>query len=1242
MEAGAPQTLDGTRASHPPCYKTYPSSRSGTQKGDGGCLNLSCFCEPRVVWYSVLSARFLLMNHSPHSFRFLTIPFIWILSGHAFAKDISFSRDIRPILSDMCLKCHGPDDKGRKGGLQLDDRAHALKGGKSGEPAIVEGKPEISEIIKRMHSTDPDEMMPPPSMKKSLTPQQIALFEQWIAEGAKYEKHWAFQAPTLPPVPAVIGAVANPIDAFVLEKLNDVGLKPSAPAEKSALLRRVSIDLIGLQPTTEELTAFLADNSPDAYAKAVDRLLASPRYGERWGRKWLDLARYADTNGYEKDRARTIWPYRDWVIKALNADMPFDQFTIEQIAGDLLPNATTDQRIATGFHRNTMLNEEGGIDPLEFRFNAMTDRVATTGAAWLGLTLQCCQCHTHKYDPILHHDYFSIMAFLNNADEPEVEIRDADYDRKATERAAKADRLLADLAKKWPTPDVAVAWQTPTPTVNTEPADPARVLPDGSVLCTTAGPAKVTTSLNFTVTRGNFTSLKLEALTDDAIKGKGPGRTPHGNFVVSEIEVYVAGKLVRLQQPTSTAEQNGYPVTSAVDGNPNTGWGIDVPGKNIRSNQAATFALETPITAASDVRVVLKQFQGGHHTIGRIKVSLGSPQQPGLNVAQLQAKAIDAAFHTWLKSQREKTARWQVVAPSEATSNSPLLTIESDASVFASGDITKMDTYELKFRNLPANITGVRLEALPDDRLPAHGPGMAYYEGPKGDFFLGEFKLSSGGQSIKLTKGTESYSKNNFGGGASAQAAIDGNPETGWTCAGREGQAHEAVFTLEKPLTTPELNLTMMFGRHYACSLGKFRVSFTTQSGDIAASAAAQEVQALLHKSAPTDGEMQRLRQEFLYTAPELANERKEIENLRKPASVLTSLVFKERPVNNPRPTFLHNRGEFTQPTERVSAGVMAFLNPLPPGAPKDRLTFAKWLVSRESPLTARVVVNRAWGTFFGRGIVKTQEDFGFQSDPPSHQQLLDWLAIRFMDDGWSFKKLHRLLVTSTTYQQASNSRAEAVEKDAENKFLWRGPRLRLESEVLRDTALRASGLLSEKMFGPGVFPPQPASITTEGTYGGFNWVASTGEDRYRRTIYTYTKRTAPFAFSTTFDAPTGEACLVRRDMSNTPLQALTMLNDVIIMEAAQALGKRLTEASGGVNEKLTDAYLRCFSRPPTADELASVADFYGKQQARFAASADTAKQVAGDGPPATVAERAAWTAVARALLNLDEFVTKS
>jgi hypothetical protein len=519
---------------------------------------------------------------------------------------------------------------------------------------------------------------------------------------------------------------------------------------------------------------------------------------------------------------------------------------------------------------------------------------------------------------------------------------------------------------------------------------------------------------------------------------------------------------------------------------------------------------------------------------------------------------------------------------------------------------------------------------------------MAYYEGPKGDFLLGEFQLTADGQPVKIAKASQSYAKNHFGSQAEASFAIDGNPETGWSCAEGQGRAHEAVFQLEKPLTASSLNLTMMFGRHYACSLGKFRISLTTQSGEVVASQVSSDVQPLIHKPDRTEAETQLLRNEFLLNAPELVASRKEIDELRRPQSFLTSLVLQERPAENPRRTFIHNRGEWTQPTDAVEPAVLSILNPLPAGAPKNRLGFARWLVSRENPLTARVVVNRAWATFFGRGIVKTQEDFGFQSSPPSHPQLLDWLAIRFMDDGWSFKKLHRLIVTSQTYKQSSSSTAVGEEKDPENILLWRGPRLRLDAEEVRDSALRSAGILSNKMLGPSVFPPQPASVTTEGTYGALAWNTSTGEDRYRRSLYTFAKRTAPFAFANTFDAPTGEACIVNRDKSNTPLQALSLLNDVTIIEAAQALGKHLMETPGTPEQLISEAFVRCFSRSPSPEELAAVLDFYQKQQQRFIAAPESAKSLAGNGPAETIIPRAAWTAVARALMNMDEFVTKS
>lgn len=1000
--------------------------------------------------------------------------FFFCLAIGAHADDPSFSRDVRPILSDMCFKCHGPDEKGRKGELLLSELDGALKGGKSGAAAIVPGKPSQSEIIKRLHSEDPDEQMPPPATNKVMTPEQIGVLEKWIAGGAKYEKHWAFQAPVAAPVPK--SEATHPLDAFIQSTLAKSGLKPSPEANKVALFRRVSFDLSGLPPSAEDLASYLADESPDAYEKAVDRLLASPQYGERWARKWLDLARYADTNGYEKDNPRTIWPYRDWVIKALNQDMPFDQFTVEQIAGDLLPNPTADQRIATGFHRNTMLNEEGGIDPLEYRFNAMVDRVATTGAAWLGLTLQCCQCHTHKYDPIPHREYYSMMAFLDNADEPELELTNPAQESEAAARLVKADELVASLPLKWP-----------------------------------------------------------------------------------------------VQAPATDSK-----------------------------------ASEEPTTATH------------------------------------RQESLDKAFSAWLVQQKSTTANWQVVTPLKATSNLPLLTIQADSTVFVSGDITKADTYQVDLGKPLEAVTAIRLEVLPDPRLPAHGPGMAYYEGPKGDFLLGEFQLTADGQPVKIAKASQSYAKNFYGTQTDASFAIDGNPETGWSCAEGQGRAHEAVFQLEKPLTASSLSLTMMFGRHYACSLGKFRISLTTQAGEVVASQVASQLQALVHKVDRTEAETQLLKNEFLLNAPELAAARKEIDELRRPASLLTSLVLQERPPENPRRTFIHNRGEWTQPTDPVEPAVLSILNPLPNGAPKNRLSFARWLVSRENPLTARVVVNRAWATFFGRGIVKTQEDFGFQSSPPSHPQLLDWLAIRFMDDGWSFKKLHRLIVTSQTYKQSSSSNSAGETVDPENILLWRGPRLRLDAEEVRDSALRSAGILSNKMLGPSVYPPQPASVTTEGAFGALSWIASTGEDRYRRSLYTFAKRTAPFAFANTFDAPTGEACIVRRDKSNTPLQALTLLNDVTIIEAAQALGKHLVETPGTPGQQATEAFQRCFSRAPGAQELTAVLDFYQRQNQRFTAAPDAAKSLAGDGPTESIIPRAAWTAVARALMNMDEFVTKS
>ena len=512
------------------------------------------------------------------------------------AAPINFNRDVRPILSENCFKCHGFDDKARKGKLRLDLRDTALKGGKSGDPAIVPGKPDDSELVRRIFSKDEDEMMPPSSVKAPVTEVQKQVLKQWIAEGAEYSAHWAFVAPVQATLPVVkqAGWAQNAIDSFVLARLEAEGLHPSKPADRYTLARRLYLDLIGLPPTPAEADAFVNDASPDAYAKLVEKLLASPRYGERWARRWLDLARYADTNGFEKDRPRSIWPYRDWVIKAFNADMPFDRFTVEQLAGDLLPNPTADQKIATGFHRNTMRNEEGGIDPLEYRFYSVIDRTNTTGTAWLGLTVGCAQCHTHKYDPITQKDYYSLAAFLNNCDEPEADLPSAEIGAKRAEIEKKIAAFKIDLPNQWPADEV--KWHSGGEA--TAAASKPQRQPDGSWRFTGPAPDKDSYGVSFDVAESTtIDRVRIEVLSD----GKtGPGRTPHGNFVLSSITYTVAPNGVvneigfsKFDRAEADFSQDQFQVENALKGVPNSGWAITPQEKK---SHTATFYLNKPIT----------------------------------------------------------------------------------------------------------------------------------------------------------------------------------------------------------------------------------------------------------------------------------------------------------------------------------------------------------------------------------------------------------------------------------------------------------------------------------------------------------------------------------------------------------------------------------------------------------------------------------------------------------------------
>lgn len=962
------------------------------------------------------------------------------------AQSPSYSRDVRPILSEACFACHGPDDRTRKADLRLD----------------VSGHGRAAELLARITATDPDEVMPPPHSGKVLKPAQIKTLTAWIDAGAPYEKHWAFVRPERPPIPDGAASPSDhPIDRFVQRRLEQHGLQPSAAADRMTLARRVYLDLIGLPPTPEQVDEFLQDDAPDAYERLVDQLLASPHYGERQARRWLDLARYADSNGYEKDRARSIWPYRDWVIRAFDAHMPYDEFVVRQLAGDMLPNATPDDHIATGFHRNTMLNEEGGIDPLEFRFHAMTDRVATTGSVFLGLTMGCAQCHTHKYDPITHREYYGLMAYFDDVDEPDYQVPDAAADERLTKNRQLAHQQLADLWQQWPA------------------------------------------------------------------------------------------------------------------------------------------------------------------------VANGTDSMAGITVR-------DERFMAWLQELRARVVRWRATRIKRATSNLPTLTPLDDdpGTVVASGDTTKHDTYRIELVPDEAPITAIRLEALPDVTLPAGGPGLTYYEGRQGDFFLSEFHVYQGdgdaAAKVEIGSTSENYANNQYGrNAADATAAVDGDLQTGWSTHTRNGERHVAVFVPATPIQPgARVTIEMHFGRHFASSLGRFRLSVTDSAGGAKALAlpfdnlGTDEALLLRPDAELGDAEQLRLREAFLLEASEVAEQAKKVRGLLTRDEHALTLVMQERPQGRGRTTHRHHRGEFLQPREPVEPHLLAALGAT--SMPKDRLELARWLVSRDNPLAGRVAVNREWAVLFGEGLVATAGDFGAQGAAPSHPELLDWLAVEFMETGWSLQRLQRLLVTSQTYRQSAAVRPMDLELDPENRWLARATRRRLDAEVLRDAALVAAGKLSPTRFGAPVRPPQPPGVT-EIAFGRPNWHADRGDARFRRSLYTFQKRTAPFAFYTTFDAPSGESCVVQREASDTPLQALSLLNDPMMVELHEAFGAAL--AARAATTDLEATFIRAFrqvcTRTPDEDEVASLRAFWQRQAERS--------------DPET-----AWSAMARALLCLDEAVTRS
>jgi mono/diheme cytochrome c family protein len=1013
-------------------------------------------------------------------------------------QEVDFAREVRPILEAKCFSCHGP--KKQQADLRLDDKARAFRGGSEG-PAIIAGKASSSRLIDRIKAdADPEEAMPPRGER--LTTDQVGLIARWIDQGAKWPDeassgsatHWAFVAPTRPTLPQVSDEnwIKNPVDRFVLAKLDAEKLRPSPEADRPTLIRRVSLDLIGLPPTPAEVDAFVSDQSPEAYEKVVERLLDSPHYGERWGRHWLDAARYADTDGFEKDKTRHVWFYRDWVINALNRDLPYDQFIIEQIAGDLLPGATQDQVVATGYLRNSMVNEEGGVDPEQFRMEAMFDRVDAIGKGILGLTVQCAQCHTHKFDPISHEEYYKLFAFLNNDDEPSRvvytpdELKNiAEIRRKIAEAEARLqhanptwrdrmDRWEADRARahqpKW------TNVQAPFEDISTG-GQKYLLLPDGSFRAAGYAPTKHTGKFTVKVNLPRITAVKLELMNDSNLPASGPGRSRWGTCALTEfkleaqlntrVPVKFASVVADFEQAETPLEpdyddRSGKrrvvgPASMAIDNNEETAWGIDAgPGRRNVPRQAI-FTLENPIESAEGVELTfsLAQNHGGWNSDDLMTNNLG----------RFRISVTDDAEATL-----DPTPAWVVEAL-----------------------------------------------AVPRDR---RSPGQVATIFSYGRTFVSE-----------------------------------------WT---PENEAIEALWN-------------------------------------------------------------------------------------EHPAGA-TTLVLQAR--TEARKTAILKRGDFLKPGKAVMPGVPAFLNPLPADASPDRLTFAHWLVDRKAPTTARSFVNRAWQAYFGTGLVATSEDLGTQAEAPSHPELLDWLAVEFMDKGWKVKDLHRLIVGSATYRQASKVTPDLLARDPYNRLVARASRLRVEGEIIRDIQLAASGLLNPALGGPSTMPPAPAFLfQPPASYAPFPWNEAKGPDRYRRGVYTWRRRSTPYPLLATFDVPEGNTACVRRVRSNTPLQALVTLNETLAIEAARALARKtLLEGGATDDDRITYAFRRCVGRAPTEAERTILLRLLEDQGQRFVSGVVNPWEIISgskvarpdDVPKGSSPEQwAAYTMVARVLLNLDETFTR-
>jgi hypothetical protein len=1138
-------------------------------------------------------------------------------AADAPGRTVDFNREIRPILSNYCFQCHGPDAKKRKGvskPLRLDTEEGAFAD-LGGYRAIERGKPEESALIERVTSDDAVDVMPPANTGKKLSAHEVELLTEWVKQGAPYAKHWSYTRVVRPPVPAVRDASwpRNPVDAFILARLEREGLRPSPEADRYALIRRLALDLTGLPPTWDEVERFVHDNSPDAYARLVDRLLDKSAYGEHWARMWLDLARYADSAGYADDPPRTIWAYRDYVIRAFNANKPFDQFTVEQIAGDLLPNPTEDQLVATAFHRNTLTNNEGGTNDEEFRNVAVVDRVNTTMAVWMGTTMACAQCHDHKYDPLTQKEYFQLFAFFNNTSD--ADLRDEspllslylpDQLRQKAAWEAEAARLETTL--RTPTPALRPgqerwekgladepAWAPLKPGAMKGRSGTAKfsALDDRSVRVESSAATDVYT-VELPDPPRRLAALRLEALPDDGLPGKGPGHAL-GNFVVSRVSATV-------NPPGGTRPAGRYVR-------------VELPGPQ-------------KILSLAEVQV----FSGSENVAPR-----GVAKQSSVAFDGPAKLAIDGNTDGRYTEARSTTHT--------ETTDSPWWEVD----LRESRPVDRIAVWNRTDNNLHTRLSDFTVTLLDEAHNPVWTQAVKPPPNPSASFAV------SPARPVPFSAALADYAQPLFE-AASVLNAKD-LTKAGWAVGGRTGQAHALTLVAASPVDVPPgatLTVTIEhLSKHPQHTLGRFRLAAADDPRVAEFARVPAEIRAALKTPAaerPVDRQAQVDRYYAAEVAPELKPARERLAALKKQLAALkpgtTVPVMREQPANARRKTNVQMRGNFMDLGPEVAEGVPAAFAPLPEGTPRDRLALARWLVSPDNPLTARVIVNRYWEQVFGAGLVPTSEEFGAQGELPTHPELLDWLADELVRGGWDLKAFLKLLVTSATYRQGSKVTPEQLQRDPDNRLLARGPRFRLPAETVRDQALLVSGLLSPKLFGPPVKPPQPALGLSAAFGGGIDWQTSSGDDRYRRAMYTTWRRSNPYPSMATFDAPNREVCTVRRSRTNTPLQALVTLNDPVYVEAAQALARRAADGGKTPADKARHAFRLCLAREPGPEELARLVRLFESSRAAYAADPAKAQKMAADplGPVpqgADVAELAAWTVVGNVLLNLDEMFMK-